>query len=69
MSNPLSVVVAAGPGILPGAVQAPAILEALRRGGFDLRLAQANTAIDLGQALSELRWDVLLLADDLPGQQ
>jgi PAS domain S-box-containing protein len=61
MSNPLSVVVAAAAG------HTPALLEVLRGGGFDLRHAQADTPAALGQKLAELRWEVLLLADDLPG--
>jgi PAS domain S-box-containing protein len=61
MPNPLSVVVAAAAG------HAQALLEVLRGGGFDLRHAQAETPAALSQALAEVRWDVLLLADDLPG--
>lgn len=61
MSNPLSVVVAAGP------ERAQALLAALRGGGFELRHTQADTPAGLSQALAEVRWDVLLAADGLPG--
>src|SRR5258708_25302412 len=61
MSSPLSVVVAAA------ASHAQALLDVLRGGGFDLRHAQADTPAALTQALSEVRWDVLLLDGALPG--
>jgi len=60
MSSPLSVIVGAP------ASRAQALLEVLRAGGFDLRQAQADTPAALGQALLEVRWDVMLVADDLP---
>ena len=39
----------------------------LRRGGFELRQARAETTTELSRALAEVRWDVLLATDDLPG--
>jgi PAS domain S-box-containing protein len=48
-------------------VRAQAWLDGLRSGGFELRHAQAETSAVLGQALAQVRWDMLLLADDLPG--
>src|SRR5258708_12857340 len=56
MSNPLSVVIASDSG------PTPALLAALRAGGFELRVAVAASLSELAQAMAETRWDVILLA-------
>ena len=62
MSTPLSVVVAAD------SSRAPALLDILHSGGFELRLALVTNLSELVHAMAETRWDVILLAPDgLPG--